>query len=293
MPWMVPAPTPPQWANVVHVNSWLHTRFIPPSLPLVVTLHGCTHDPVFEPYKSTLQRWYHRLWIKRLELATIRRANTTTAVSHYTTRQAAITFSHQNIIPIHNWIDTSAFYPNHREKPDSPFRLLFVGSLSTRKGADLLPEIMNRLGDGFELRYTGDYKMFKDSILLPKNMFSLGHLNGTRELVAAYHKCDALLFPSRLEGFGLVAAEAMACGRPVIASNSTALPEVVIDGETGFLCPTNDIGAFVEAIRSLRDNPNRWQIMRYNSIHYTRTKFSEETQVQQYLDIYRDVAGCN
>lgn len=52
--------------------------------------------------------------------------------------------------------------------------------------------------------------------------------------------CDILAFPSRSEGFGLAALEAMASGRPVIAGNLGALPEIVADGRTGFLVPPHD-----------------------------------------------------
>lgn len=44
-PWSVPVPKPPAWANIVHTNSWLHPRFLPPSFPVITTLHSCVHDP--------------------------------------------------------------------------------------------------------------------------------------------------------------------------------------------------------------------------------------------------------
>lgn len=290
-PWTVRVPKPPDWANIVHINSWLHTRFVPAKLPLVVTLHSCVHDPALTPYKSWLQRGYHHYWVRSLEAATLQRANAVTAVSRYTAERAAAVFGRHDITPIYNWIDTQAFSRDERQTPHSPFRLLFVGKLRRRKGADLLPEIMRRLGDGFELRYTGDARAFGVLTQLPANMVSLGRLNGTAALVAAYQECDALLFPTRLEGFGLVAAEAMACGLPVIAANNTALPEVVIDGETGFLCPTDDVDAFVHVIEMLRDDPNQWQTMRACAVRHAQAHLTEERQVAQYLELYLSLLG--
>jgi glycosyltransferase involved in cell wall biosynthesis len=69
-----------------------------------------------------------------------------------------------------------------------------------------------------------------------------------------YNLADVFVLPSRLEGFGLAAAEAMACGKPVVASRAASLPEVVAHGETGLLCDPDDPGDFAQAItRILRD----------------------------------------
>jgi glycosyltransferase involved in cell wall biosynthesis len=64
-----------------------------------------------------------------------------------------------------------------------------------------------------------------------------------------------LLFPSRLEGFGIAPAEAMACGRPVVSTNAAALPEVVDHGQNGFLCPRNDVAAYAARVVELGEDP--------------------------------------
>jgi glycosyltransferase involved in cell wall biosynthesis len=73
-------------------------------------------------------------------------------------------------------------------------------------------------------------------------------------LVAAYQSCDILLFPSRLEGFGIAPAEALACGRPVVTTNASALPEVVDHGQNGFLVARNDVAGYAEAVRRLGED---------------------------------------
>jgi glycosyltransferase involved in cell wall biosynthesis len=73
-----------------------------------------------------------------------------------------------------------------------------------------------------------------------------GFLSGDR-LVAAYRGAIAYIDPSLYEGFGLQAAEALACGTPVIASNRTSLPEVV--GDAGILLDPHDARGFSEAMR--------------------------------------------
>ena len=78
---------------------------------------------------------------------------------------------------------------------------------------------------------------------------------GWAELREEYRAADALLLPSRLEGFGYVVAEAMACKLPVITTNGTSLPELVEDGFSGKLCTPNDPEAFAAAVRRLDEDP--------------------------------------
>ncbi len=66
---------------------------------------------------------------------------------------------------------------------------------------------------------------------------------------------DVLPMPSFAEGFGLAAAEAQACGLPVIAADASSLPEIVLDQETGLLVPPGDADALVAALRRLLDDP--------------------------------------
>lgn len=288
-PYTVPIPKPPSWATVVHINSWLHNRFIPEHLPLVVTLHSCVHDPAFEPYKNFLQKHYHRYWIKRLETNAIKKAHAVTAVSHYAAQQAANVFDRQDIIPLYNWIDLNSFQPCPKETPNTPFRLLFVGNLSRRKGADLLPAIMQRLGPDFELHYTGTAQELGTQGQSSNNLIPLGRLSSQAELIKNYQQCDALLFPTRLEGLSLSALEAQACGLPIIGSNATSMPEIVKDRLTGRLCPIDDIEAFAAAIREIRNDHMYWQNMS-EAARNNAELFSEKAAVNRYIEIYKTLS---
>jgi glycosyltransferase involved in cell wall biosynthesis len=77
------------------------------------------------------------------------------------------------------------------------------------------------------------------------------------ELAAWYRRAQILVSPSLYEGFGLPAAEAMACGTPVVASDGGALPEVVADGETGVIVPAGDAPALAGALATLLADPAR------------------------------------
>jgi glycosyltransferase involved in cell wall biosynthesis len=77
----------------------------------------------------------------------------------------------------------------------------------------------------------------------------------TDELVRLYRRAALVVVPSRYEGFGLPAAEAMACGAPVVATQAGALPEVVGVGGGGVLVPPDDPEALAKAIRALLEQP--------------------------------------
>lgn len=291
-PWTVQVPHPPAWATVVHVNSWLHPRFLPRGLPVVTTLHSCVHDPALRPYKSAAKALYHAVWIRRVEAANLRRATRVVAVSHYTAHMARAVFGAREIEVIHNGVDTDRFSPIGRQRPQRPFRLLYVGNWSARKGVELLAPILRELGEGFELYYTADRRGAHLRHVLPGNCRCIGRLDALG-LVEAYRQADALLFPSRLEGLPLTVIEAMACSLPVIAAKTSSLPEVVEHGKTGLLCPVDDIGAFVAAARMLAEDPARWQAMRQAARERAEAMFSAQEQLMRWIALYQSLSVSN
>ena len=97
---------------------------------------------------------------------------------------------------------------------------------------------------------------------------------------------DIFVFPSIKEGFGLVVAEAMACGLPVVASDNTSLPEVIINGQTGYLAKTSDVNDWVKKIEILVKNPKKRENMAINSVKVIRDKFSWEKVADKTINVY-------
>lgn len=286
-PWAVSVPKPPLWANIAHVNTWLHPRFIPKGLPVVATVHHCVHDQAFRPYKSIPQVLYHRMYIKHVERRILKRADMVVADSQYTAARTRAVFGSINISTITLGIDLVG--PRQSRNLDvkhRPFRLLFVGSGSVRKGVDLLVPIMQRLGPQFELSVVGTSRIGKLS--LPGNIHVEGRLAAKSDLADAYCTADALLFPSRLEGFGLVAVEAMAFGLPVIATRGSSLMEVVDDGVTGILCRQDDVAAFVEAARALAADGDLACAMSRAARKRVAKMFTVGRMTDDYIQVYRD-----
>lgn len=286
-PWTVRVPTPPDWATVAHVNTWLRPHFLPRRLPIVATVHHCMHTPSLRGRKGIARAAYHRGWIAPGERRVLRRARCVVAVSRYVAETTTQTLCNVDMAVIHNGVDTRHFCPSHHvRQPGGPFRLLYVGGWKTLKGVDLLAPIMRMLGPQFELRYTGVGMAFRERATMPANTRDLGRLDGAA-VVAEMQQADALLFPSRSEGFGQVVAEAMACGLPVIAMRGSSLPELVDDGVTGLLCPRDDVGAFVQAARHLAGDVVLRTAMSHAARQDCLRRFDIETMVGAYLAIYR------
>lgn len=290
-PWSVSVPVPPSWANMVHVNSWLSTRFLPSNLPIVTTIHHSIHDPRLLPYKGAPRALYHRYWIQHLERANLRRADAIVAVSADAAMQAERVFGPGKIRVIYNGFDACGISLQPRTAPNKPFRLIYVGTWMTRKGVDLFSEILQQLGPGFELLCVGGMPDRQERVSLPDNIKLLGRINDRNDLISLMQQSDALLFPSRSEGLSLSLIEAQACGLPVIASDCSSIPEVVSDGETGALCPVDGATAFAEAARGLANNRLQWQSMRAAAHSRAVTQFSLDRQVSEYADIYLSLIG--
>lgn len=288
-PWTVPAPTQPEWASVVHVNTWLHPRFIP-DLPVVATLHHAVHHPDDLSYKGCLRATYHKHWIARIERRVMCRATKVITVSQFVADSAKQALVDVPMHVIYNGVDTNVFKPSKQEpRLNKPFRLLYVGSWLARKGVDLMAPIMRELGNGFELRYTGGPAAERDKLNMPLNMYDIGRLQGDEAVAVAMQEADALLFPSRSEGFGLVAAEAMACGLPVIANNCSSVKEVVDHGVTGLLSPANDVVAMINTIKTLANDTQRRQLMSAMGPQVALKRFSIEQMVTSYIKHYESI----
>jgi glycosyltransferase involved in cell wall biosynthesis len=122
----------------------------------------------------------------------------------------------------------------------SPPHVLYAGRLSAEKGVLELAEA----ADGLELVVAGDGPL-RDRV--PGALGFVQH----DELERLYERAAVVACPSHREGFGVVCAEAMAHGRPVVASAVGGLLDLVVDGETGLLVPPGDVGALRAALERL------------------------------------------
>jgi glycosyltransferase involved in cell wall biosynthesis len=112
---------------------------------------------------------------------------------------------------------------------------------------------------------------------------------GDDELAAWYRRAQMLVSPSLYEGFGLPAAEAMASGTPVIATDAGALPEVVADGEAGAIVPATDAASLAESIASLLDDRERCARLGAAGIERVHDRFTWSHHARGLEALYADV----
>lgn len=139
--------------------------------------------------------------------------------------------------------------------PDGPLRLVSIGRFSEQKGQMGLLEAMAQLPADMDVHLTlvGDGEMRAD---LERAIARLGlsariTLTGwlaEAEVLAALDAAHVMVLPSFAEGLPMVIMEAMAAGRPVLATYVAGIPELVLAGETGWLVPAGDVSALTQAI---------------------------------------------
>jgi glycosyltransferase involved in cell wall biosynthesis len=116
------------------------------------------------------------------------------------------------------------------------------------------------------------------------------HFVGHHEDIAPWFSVgDIVVMPSYTEPFGLVAAEAMSCEKPLIASGVDGLLEVIENGVSGILVPPNNERALSEALLKVFDSPELAEQLGNNARKRVRAKFSMETMVNGWIDCYRYV----
>jgi glycosyltransferase involved in cell wall biosynthesis len=296
VPALIPRGLPPGWwrgFDVVQGRSRIAFSLRTTGLPVVTTVHHLTSDPELQPYSSLAQRIFYRLVESRYDGWSIMDADAVVCVSRFTQRQVVQTYGRADTVLIFDGIDTKTFVPtpgqarhDHGLPPsDARIRLLFVGNRTRRKGFDLLPRILERLPDDYVLYYTSGFQG-RDATPPHPRMIPIGAPD-QRGLVAAYQSCDILLFPSRLEGFGIVPAEALACGRPVVTTNASALPEVVDHEQNGLLVERNDVAGYAEAVRRLGEDAALRQQFGAHGREKVARSFGYPQLAQGFLSLYR------
>lgn len=165
--------------------------------------------------------------------------------------------------------------------------LLFAGALSRHKGLKILLEAWAGLSPTVPLVLAG-LRRPDTPTSLPPGVILAENVPHT-ELARAWRYCTAALVPSVWpEPFGLVALEAMAAGRPVVASSVGGLPDLVVNGVTGLLVPPNDVLALRAAVQQVIDNPQA-RLAMGAAAQRQAARFTANEVVPQIEHVYREV----
>lgn len=234
------------------------------------------------------------------------------AVSEFTKQQVCdyFTYPEERITVIPNGV-SDAFHPVEHFSETQEYKqalqdlqlehkapfILFVGSEHPRKNLQLVLQAIANLKQEFP-----DITLIKvggPGIAAGRNstlslMDSLGihdrvvFVEDVAELtlINLYRLAHILVAPSFLEGFGLTPLQAMACGTPVVCSNTTSLPEVV--GNAALTCAPDNLLAFTENIRSVLTDRDLAQLLTKKGLEQAK-KFSWDQAAKQTLEVYKKV----
>ncbi|MGH1561913.1 glycosyltransferase [Mumia sp. DW29H23] len=194
-------------------------------------------------------------------------------------------------------VDTDRLGPVERDAPD-PDRLVlgYAGRLEPHKGVAILLDVLAKR-PGWTLRVAGDgpqraaLAARASALGVEERVTFLGHVSGDA-LAGHYRRCDVTVVPSLptpgwLEQFGRVVVESMACGTPVVANRSGALPDVVADA--GLLVEPADLDELLAALDEVAE-PQLWREHRARGLEHA-TRYGWDAVAAQHLALYRRVLG--
>ena len=278
---------PPANTRVIIANSWQAAVFARPGTALISVFHNSVYVDEMWELMTRAQKLYHRTRVLPLENRAARLADRCVAPSAFTADAASTRFQ-VPVQSIYNGVDTELFRPARQPNSNSttsaaPIHLLFVGKPSIRKGIDLVRLTMQRLGERYRLTIVGG----RPGTKMPGNVELLGPVPES-EVIRLMQTSDAMLFPSRMEGFGYAVAEAMACGLPVVALRRSATAELIRHGEDGLLCE-DDPDCLADAVRRLAYDPKMSIRIAENARASAVTHFSIQTFAMRYHELIQRV----
>ncbi len=188
------------------------------------------------------------------------------------------------MIVVYNGVEDGSDLASYQGNEHEAIKILWVGRLDYQKGFDLFVDAINRLGNhDLDITVIGDYVY---------DEFKVGNLSGINmigwvdreEVRSWYSKADVLVMASRWEGFAMTPLEAMSFGLPVISSDCTSCPEMIIDDETGFLFKTESVDSLVELLKGL--NKSKLASMRPKTIAHFQANFTQNKMTDQTFELY-------
>lgn len=209
-------------------------------------------------------------------------------------RRCRVPLGRIRIVPLA--VDPSQYSSTSERDSSKLIRILFVGPHEPRKGLANLIEAMARLrraDANAALTTVGRGPMMKElkelavRLGISDSVDFMGYVHpDSGQLPLIYREADIFAFPSSLEGFGLVLLEAMASGLPIVASDASAIPEVV--GDSGILVPPGDVDALANALESLISNPSLRKELGERGRRRVESRYSWQRVLPQVVEVYEE-----
>ena len=177
--------------------------------------------------------------------------------------------------------------PTPRRLHDGPVKILFVGGDFRRKGGRLLLKAFRELRHlGIEL-----HLVTRDRLIEEPGLFVYNDVQPNSHLLKQLaHDCDIFCLPTYGDCLPMVLSEAGAAGLPLVSTDVAAIPEIVRDGENGFVVPVGSAAALADALRRLIENPALRLQQGERAAALVRETFDVQRNAQQLLALLKDVA---
>lgn len=260
------------------------------------------HDMVYMLYPETMNSVNYRIFKKHFARS-CREADAIVTVSQNSRKEIyeLMNVPLDKIYVTYNAVDTSIYYPQkdkdlirRKYDIDSPY-ILYLGTLEPRKNIPVLIKAFHSVShklSGIKLVIAGGrgwksdnvFSLVDDLAMTEKVIFT-GYV-AEEDKPALYSCAEVFVFPSLYEGFGIPPLEAMACGTPVICSNTSSLPEVT--GDAGVLIDPSNEEELAYEIERLMDDRSERETLSHKGI-IQAGKFRWKDSAQTILDIYQDL----
>jgi glycosyltransferase involved in cell wall biosynthesis len=288
--------------DVVHSHTYVLRYILLPALVCGIPVKIHTVHNIAKKEVDLAGRIIHRIAFKLLNVFPV-------GVSQEISKTISKLYKIKVVQYIYNGVPTEAYIANRSTRQalrasikisNERFICLHIGRFSAQKNHRLLIEafthvlkeipdaILLMAGDG-ELR--SEMEKFTQYLGLEKSVRFLGTRKDVPELLAA---CDLLVLSSDWEGAPIVVLEAMAAGKPVVATAVGGVSDLVIQRETGLLVPPRNAYALACAISRIYKNPSRAIEMGQRGRRIVKTRFDTKEMTQQYETLYLNLigAGC-
>lgn len=191
------------------------------------------------------------------------------------------------ILRIYNWIDGDVFKPvdasSLRKALAIGERKVILGvsqGWSYNKGLEEMIHIAQHLNDEVIVILIGDIDKRN---ILPNNVITVGFVAEAEELARYYSLADVFVNPSKMETFGKVTAESMACGTPAIVYENTGCKELIKEN-CGMVAQNDNVGDLLKCVNSVLNQGK--ETFSQHCITYVKENFDMEKQLQKYCEVY-------
>lgn len=193
----------------------------------------------------------------------------------------------KKITAIPLYVDISLFKKS-KDFESRHFDLAFIGRFSQEKGIIEFISALDHLPSGFKILIIGDGPL-KNEISWPDQCDVIHIPWVDHEAISDFiNNVKVLVMPSYKEGLSNLLIEAMACGTPVLATPVGAIPDIIIDGKTGFIMENNSPECIAENVKRALESPNLEQVAE-NGRRFVEGNFTFESTVAQWKGVLEEI----